>query len=151
MTADPLLDVEEQLGLLLRRARGAADRLARSVHPDLDPDAYPLLVLIEREPDVRASGLAQHIGIGKGTMSRQLGRLEEMGLIARRADPEDSRGQLIRLTDEGLRRVEAARTARRGYMRDALGTWSGDDLTALARQLGRLNDDLEGYKPLRQP
>ena len=139
---DPVARIESELGLLLRRARASAERLARQVHPDLEPSAYPLLVRIEREPDVRASELADHIGVGRGTMSRQLGRLEQLRLIERRADPDDSRGQLIRVTAEGARRVDAARTARRDYLGAALDRWSGDEQGQLADQLQRLNASL---------
>jgi DNA-binding MarR family transcriptional regulator len=139
---DPVARLESELGLLLRRARASADRLARQVHPDLEPSAYPLLSRIEREPDVRASELAEHIGVGRGTMSRQLGRIEQLGLIERRPDPDDSRGQLIRVTPEGARRVEAARVARRRYLEQALGAWSPQERALLADQLHRHNDAL---------
>lgn len=139
---DPVARIETELGLLLRRARAAAERLAREVHPDLEPSAYPLLAWIEREPDVLASELAEHIGVGRGTMSRQLSRLEQLRLIERRPDPEDSRGQLIRVTEEGARRVNHARRARRTYLATALGAWSDEESDLLADQLHRLNDAL---------
>lgn len=148
---DPVARLESELGLLLRRARASAERLARQVHPDLEPSAYPLLARIEREPDVRASELAEHIGIGRGTMSRQLGRLVQLGLIERRPDPDDSRGQLIRVTAEGARRVDAARVARRGYLEAALGAWSGEDRAQLAEQLHRLNEALSAPLPRSTP
>lgn len=139
---DPLARIESELGLLLRRARASAERLAREVHPDLEPSAYPLLVRIEREPDQRASELAEHIGIGRGTMSRQLGKMEQLGLIERRPDPEDSRGQLIRVTELGARRVDVARQARRDLLGAALSGWDRAERELLADQLGRLNVDL---------
>lgn len=148
---DPVARIESELGLLLRRARASAERMARVVHPDLDPSAYPLLVQIERDPDVRASELADHIGVGRGTMSRQLARLEQLRLIERRPDPEDSRGQLIRVTGEGARRVDAAREARRGYLERALGGWAEDERGLLADQLHRLNDALTATPPRTQP
>jgi DNA-binding MarR family transcriptional regulator len=148
---DPVARIESELGLLLRRARAAAERMARVVHPDLEPSAYPLLVHIERDPDVRASELAEHIGVGRGTMSRQLGRLEQLRLIERRPDPEDSRGQLIRVTDEGARRVDAAREARRAYLGRALGEWAEDERGLLADQLHRLNEALTAVPPRTQP
>ncbi|HEY0188184.1 MAG TPA: MarR family transcriptional regulator [Cellulomonas sp.] len=139
---DPLARIESELGLLLRRARASAERLAREVHPDLEPSAYPLLVRIEREPDVRASELADLIGVGRGTMSRQLGRLERLGLIERRPDPDDSRGQLIRVTTLGAQRVGVARQARRGLLGQALSGWDEADRLLLADQLARLNLEL---------
>jgi DNA-binding MarR family transcriptional regulator len=147
---DAVARIESELGLLLRRARASAERLARVVHPDLDPSAYPLLTHIERDPDVRASELADHIGVGRGTMSRQLGRLEQLGLIERRPDPDDSRGQLIRVTAEGARRVDAARQARRSYLGRALGGWADDEQGQLADQLHRLNDALAATPPRPQ-
>lgn len=148
---DPVVRLEAELGLLMRRARASAERLARQVHPDLEPSAYPLLARIEREPDVRASELAEHIGVGRGTMSRQLGRIEQLGLIERRPDPDDSRGQLIRVTPEGARRVDAARVARRAYLESALGAWSGEERAQLAEQLHRLNEALTVTPPRGAP
>jgi DNA-binding MarR family transcriptional regulator len=142
--ADGALEhVERELGLFLRRARASSARLAARVHPDLEPAAYPLLAHIAQHPDVRAREIATHIGVGKGTMSRQLARLEELALVERRPDPEDSRGQLIRLTAEGTRRVDGARVARRRFLGSALGAWSDDEIAHLAEQLARLNADLD--------
>lgn len=144
--ADALQHVEHELGLFLRRARASSARLAARVHPDLEPAAYPLLAHIERTPDVRARELAAHIGVGKGTMSRQLARLEELALVERRPDPEDSRGQLIRLTEEGRRRFEGARVARREFLGAALGAWTDDEIVHLGHQLARLNADLDAVR-----
>ena len=75
-------------------------------------------------------------------MSRQLARLGTLGLVSRRPDPDDYRGQLLELTDEGRRRFETAQQARRAFLRHALSGWSETDIEALAAQLGRLNADL---------
>jgi DNA-binding MarR family transcriptional regulator len=139
---DPFRAVESELALLLRRSHAMSRQLARHVHPDLEPSASPLLARIARTPDVRASELAAFFGVGRGTMSRQLARLEELGLIERRADPDDSRGQLLRLTELGTRQSEDVRAAGRAFLRRALGSWSDEDAALLAGQLARLNLDL---------
>ncbi len=69
-------------------------------------------------------------------------RLDELGLIERRADPDDSRGQLIRLTELGARRSEDVRAAGRAFLRRALRSWSDEDAALLAAQLARLDLDL---------
>ena len=139
---DPFRAVESELAVLLRRSHAMSRQLARRVHPDLEPSASPFLARIAQTPDVRASELAAYFGVGRGTMSRQLARLDELGLIERRADPDDSRGQLIRLTAEGTRQSEDVRAAGRAFLRRALRSWSDDDAARLAGYLARLNLDL---------
>jgi DNA-binding MarR family transcriptional regulator len=140
---DPNARVERELGLFLRRAHASSSAVAARVHPDLDAGAYPLLVRIDHSPGVRSSELAQHVGVGRATISRQVRRLEELGLIRRRPDPEDSRGQLLELTAEGARRLAEAQEARRAWLRAALGTWTDDDVASLATHLERLNAALD--------
>lgn len=143
--AGALPDLERELGLLLRRARASAGAVATDVHPDLEPAAYPLLLRVLQLPGIRAADLAAHVGVGRATISRQLRRLEELGLLTRRPDPHDSRGQLLELTPEGDRRVAAAAHARRQWLRDALADWSADDVAGLATALGRLNEAIAAH------
>jgi DNA-binding MarR family transcriptional regulator len=140
--------LEQELALLLRRAHASSMSIARDVHPDLEPAAYSLLALIVATPGVRASDLATTIGVGRGTMSRQLARLGELGLVSRRPDPDDYRGQLLELTEEGHHRYDNAQQARRLFLRHALADWGATDIDALASQLGRLNAALAAA---RQP
>ena len=139
---DSLVTLERELGLLLRRAQASSAALARRVHPDIEPAAYTLLQLIASRPGLRASDLAAAIGVGRGTMSRQLARLGSLGLISRRPDPDDYRGQLLDLTDDGRSRLDEAVSARREFLRAALDGWSAHDVEDLAAQLGRLNADV---------
>lgn len=135
--------VERELGLLLRRAHASSSAVAARVHPDLDAGAYPLLVRIDRTPGVRSSELAEHVGVGRATISRQVRRLEQLGLVSRRPDPQDSRGQLLELTAEGARRLADAQDARRVWLRSALSSWTEDDVAGLATALERLNTTLD--------
>ncbi|MFS0703591.1 MarR family winged helix-turn-helix transcriptional regulator [Cellulomonas sp. 179-A 9B4 NHS] len=142
MSDDPLLRLERELGLFLRRARAAGASVSRDVHPDLDPSAYSLLSAVAADSGTRASDLADRLGVGRGTMSRQLARLERLGLVTREADPHDSRSHPLTLTAEGERRLHAARTARREWFRSALDSWGPQELDDLAEQLARLNTAL---------
>ncbi|WP_407343121.1 MarR family winged helix-turn-helix transcriptional regulator [Pengzhenrongella phosphoraccumulans] len=142
--ADPYPSVERELGLLMRRARASAAAVSARVHPDLDAGAYPLLVHIARVPGVRGCDLATHVGVGRATISRQLHRLVELGLITRKPDPHDARGQQLELTPEGTRLVADAGDARRSWLHAALNDWTADDVATLAWSLGRLNEALDG-------
>ena len=142
MVDEQFRQLEREMGLLLRRAQASSAAISRHVHPELEPAAYALLSMIAATPGVRASDLAANIGVGRGTMSRQLARLGELGLVSRRPDPDDYRGQLLDLTDVGRERFETAQNARRAFFRQALGGWSDDDIGSFATQVARLNTDL---------
>jgi len=144
---DPFPLVERELGLLLRRARASSVALSASVHPDLDAAAYPLLALVARCPGARSTDLAAHVGVGRATISRQVHRLEELGLLTRRPDPTDARGQVLALTDAGIRTVTQAQDARRRWLRGALDSWSTDDVASLAATLSHLNETLGSAAP----
>jgi DNA-binding MarR family transcriptional regulator len=46
--------------------------------------------------------------VTSGTMTNRVDRLTAKGLVARKPHPDDRRGVLVRLTDEGRRSVDAA-------------------------------------------
>jgi DNA-binding MarR family transcriptional regulator len=131
--------VEHEIAVLFRRARARSADLARDVHPELDADAYGLLVRIEQVGPARLTDLADFFGIGKGTMSRQLRQLERLGLVSRTPDPVDGRAHQLDLTDEGRRRYKRARAARLRRLGRMLEPWDRTDVTRLAELLHRLN------------
>ena len=131
--------LERELGVFMRRARAAADRLSRAVHPELDSAAYGLLIYLRDHGLVRPSDLAGYVGVGKATISRQLRVLEDLGLIERRADPADGRAHLLALTGEGRRRLDAVSSARQEHFHARLSNWPEEDVHTLATLLARLN------------
>jgi DNA-binding MarR family transcriptional regulator len=131
--------LERELGVFWRRARAASDRLSRAVHPDLDSAAYGLLARVRDHGLVRPSDLAEYVGVGKATISRQLKVVEDLGLIERRPDPADGRAHLLALTDEGRRRLDDVRSARREHFHARLSNWPEEDVRTLATLLARLN------------
>ncbi|MFF7334168.1 MarR family winged helix-turn-helix transcriptional regulator [Streptomyces sp. NPDC090306] len=137
------LSLERELTLFLRRARASQGEMAREVHPDLESAAYGLLVRLDECGGVRATDLAAYVGVGRATMSRQLRALEDLGLVAREPDPADGRAWLVRLTDEGRRRVGSVRDARRARYVSMLSHWDRPEVAELARLLGQLNQGME--------
>jgi DNA-binding MarR family transcriptional regulator len=136
--------LERELCVLLRRARAISADMGRDVHPDLDPEAYGLLVGIHDYGRARASDLAGHFGLGKATISRQLKVLAELGLIEREPDPVDGRAHVLVLTAKGRQRLEHARAARRDWWHALLATWPVDDVSGMAGMLARFNQLIAG-------
>jgi DNA-binding MarR family transcriptional regulator len=132
-------DMEEQLSFLWRRARANGNKVARQVHPDMEPGAYGLLAALQRRGSLRLTDLAAEIGVGKPSVSRQVTLLEKLGIVRKEADPQDGRAQTITLTEEGARQLSAAQSARRDVFHELLADWPVDDLARLASLLTRLN------------
>jgi DNA-binding MarR family transcriptional regulator len=55
--------------------------------------------------------LLQQTLVSSGAMTNRIDRLEDAGLVARRPDPHDRRGVLVRLSASGRRRVDACLAA----------------------------------------
>ena len=138
--------IEQELSALFRRSRSASLRLARRVPPEMDAAGYALISQIEMgtgsSAGVRASDVAQVLGLDKSTVSRGITQLENLGLIERVGDPDDGRARLLRLTTTGAERFEAMRTQRQTEFRAILDRWNPTDLADLGRLLSRLNSDL---------
>ena len=131
--------LEREIALLLRRARVISERLAGELHPDLDGSAYGLLALLQDLGPLRAGDLVVRLGQDKSTVSRQVTRLVELGLVDRTADPVDGRAQVLAPSSEGSARLARIRAARRARWEADLSDWPTDDVATLAELLARLN------------
>nr|BEK68126.1 MarR family transcriptional regulator [Kitasatospora purpeofusca] len=136
----PLLAVQREVGVLFRRGRARVAELSRRVHPQLEGMAYSLLGHVEQAGPVRVTDVGVHFAVGKATISRQIRALEELGLLAREADPLDRRSALVSLTEDGRRRFLAAREARMDRVRELMAGWSEEDVVRFAELLHRFND-----------
>lgn len=132
--------VERELSVLFGRARSIALSLASQVHPGLDSASYALLLNLMNSSPVRAAEVADRASLDKSTVSRQLARLEELGLVERVADPSDGRARLVQLTEVGRRRLDAVRQERLVKLRARLDTWPIEDLREFSRLLSRWNE-----------
>lgn len=136
--------IEQQLSLFWRRARAVSHTISRSLHPEIEPGAYGLLMILLREGPLRVTELAAHIGIGKPSVSRQVALLEQLGLVVKEDDPDDRRAQRVTLSPAGVAEVEELRQRRLSFFRDALGSWDLADLSSLASYFSRVNEALAG-------
>ncbi|MFG3050593.1 MarR family winged helix-turn-helix transcriptional regulator [Kitasatospora sp. NPDC048239] len=137
---EPLMAVEREVALLFRRGRARVAEMSRRVHPRLEGMAYSLLAYIEQAGPVRVTDVGVHFAVGKATVSRQIRALEELGLVAREADPQDRRAALVSLTADGRRRFLEARGARMARVREVMGGWPEEDVVRFAELLHRFND-----------
>jgi DNA-binding MarR family transcriptional regulator len=94
--------------------------------------------------------LSEEALISTAGMTNRLDRLEQAGLIRRLPDPDDRRGVLVVLTNDGLELVDAAVDAHRGLSRRLLAGLEGterEELDALLKKLLQPLDSGEAPAP----
>ncbi|MCW5730641.1 MAG: MarR family transcriptional regulator [Alphaproteobacteria bacterium] len=95
-------DPNQSLGFLMnevaRLMRLNFNRRAQSL--GLSLAQWRALAYLSRQQGIRQVTLAERLEIQPITLARQIDRLEEAGLVARRPDPEDRRAFRLFLTDQ---------------------------------------------------
>lgn len=112
------------------RLRGVVMRLSRQLnasatHQGLTPSQASALGLINHRGPLKLSDLAAIEGLNPSMVSRIVGRLDELGLISRRQDPQDLRAAVVGITEQGRQASARIRSER------------GKVLSACFEQLGR--------------
>lgn len=128
---------------MIRRFRRATATRAHMIHPDLPAASYSMLTAIRDSGPHRSSELAEMFAIDKGAVSRQIGHLEKLGLIARVQDPADGRAQRVTLTAAGAEQLARVDRARREWYDARLSDWTAEDIAALADRLRLYNTTLD--------
>ncbi|MEW9554295.1 MarR family winged helix-turn-helix transcriptional regulator [Nonomuraea sp. NPDC050783] len=83
----------------------------------------------------RMTELAEEHGVQLPTMTVQINRLEDAGLVARGTDPADARVRTVELTGEGRVRLRAVREARIARLTEELAALTDEERAALAAAL----------------
>jgi DNA-binding MarR family transcriptional regulator len=117
------------------------DVLLREAGVSLDRALFPLLIRLAMSGPLSVAALADQVGRDHTTISRQLAKLERLGLIARQ-DGADRRVRTASPTAKGDEIVAAITEARRRLLSRALADWSDADLAALATLNRRFVDAL---------
>jgi DNA-binding MarR family transcriptional regulator len=116
--------------------------LLREAGVSLDRALFPLLVVIQRRGPIAVGDLADRVGRDYTTVSRQVGKLEALGLVVRRARETDRRVTEAVVSEKGQAMSDALDAARERLAGVALAGWSEDDLESLAQLMRRFADSL---------
>ncbi len=138
--ADPLKVLHEsllQIVSVLNRPQGDNVILNRA-GVSLDTALFPLLVRVSMQPNLTVGALADQVGRDYSTVSRQVGRLQALGLIRAELSEIDRRQRLLSVTATGKNTVKKIDRARKSVMNETLDGWSQAEITELARLTSRL-------------
>ncbi len=90
---------------------------------------------------VSGSEVAAHLHVTTAFITSEVGKLERMGWIAKRSNPKDGRGVLLRLTRLGEAKVRAIGPERRRVNDRLFQRLSGRDFRALSKTFAGLIED----------
>ena len=105
-----------------------------------------LLSTIEDRGEARISDLAALDNCSQPTMTTQVLRLEDAGLVTRTVDPDDARAVLIRITDAGVRMLAQVRADRAAVIDPVLAELDPADREVLSAAVDVIRRMLENAK-----
>jgi DNA-binding MarR family transcriptional regulator len=110
-----------------------------------------LLSTIEAHGEARICDLAAVDHCSQPTMTTQVRRLEEAGLVARTVDPCDARAVRIRITPEGVRSINRVRADRAAVIEPQLARLAAADRQTLVDAVAVLRRLLDDSAPAPRP
>src|ERR1700679_115012 len=127
------LEGAQGLGADLLAVVARLNRLAtQRIQMPLPAAQVLLLATIAAHGEARIGDLAAVDHCSQPTMTTQVRRLEDAGLIARTVAPGDARAVRIRITDEGMRTLNAVRADRAAAIQPTLALLEPADRRVLA-------------------
>jgi DNA-binding MarR family transcriptional regulator len=122
-------------------ARRLRHRTKVALEPwELSPSLARALSVLARDGDLRLSALADRLRIVPRSATEVVDDLERLGLVARRADPDDRRAVLVALTTSGEQTSRAIQEAREAEGERFFAALDASDRADLARVLRKLSE-----------
>lgn len=114
----------------------------------LDRALFPLLVGIERFGPIGVVEMADRVGRDYTTVSRQVAKLESLGLVRRRGSAADRRVREANITPQGKAMTDLVDAARERIGRAIFKTWEVQDIDELVRLMRRFADAVQNEPPV---
>jgi DNA-binding MarR family transcriptional regulator len=124
------------------------EALIKAAGIPLDRALFPLLVGIERFGPIGVVEMADRVGRDYTTVSRQVAKLEELGLVKRQPSAADRRVREAAITPKGKAMTDLVDAARERIGRAIFEAWDAREIDELVRLMRKFADALT-EEPLR--
>ena len=138
----PVVDEAWASDLFASLATAVISLKRRSGDPETASRVF-MLTHVARLAPVRATDVAEQVGLDLSTVSRHLKALEDAGYVRRSPDPDDRRAALLEVSATGRDLLESTTRTRTALLDHATQDWPREDLADLTRLLNRLARELE--------
>lgn len=123
------------------------EEMIRQAGIRLDRALFPLLIGVAKIGPVGVGELADRVGRDYTTVSRQIAKLDSLGLVERAASEKDARVRVASITTKGKSMTDAIDRAREVKARALFESWSAEDFDNLVGLMQRLASAIETTEP----
>jgi len=134
-------DVLDQLQALMFAFRKEMRRALHEAGHAFNGMEAKVFLRIAEHPGCASSDLVRESGRDKAQITRLIQQLEQAGLVAREADPQDRRVQRLHVTDAGRQLHQDLRERRRQIAHRMLGNLNREEQQQLASLLSRMRSN----------
>jgi DNA-binding MarR family transcriptional regulator len=120
------------------------EEMVREAGIALDRALFPLLVVIERRGPIGIVDLGDRVGRDYTTVSRQVAKLQSLGLVRRQAGAADRRVRQAAVSPKGKAMTDAVDAARERIGRAIFKEWNERDVGELVRLMRKFADAVNG-------
>jgi DNA-binding MarR family transcriptional regulator len=122
---------------MMRRAFDARARTIGVTRPQ-----WQVLTTLRRHEGINQGGLAEQLDVEPITVCRMVDRLQDAGLVERRADAADRRSWRLHLTPRALDLLDQLRPLAEAMIEEALDGIDAHDRQTLVRLLTQVRENL---------
>lgn len=119
------------------------EAMVRAAGIPLDRALFPLLVGVERFGPIGVVDLADRAGRDYTTVSRQVAKLDALGLVTRQAGAKDARVREAVVTPKGKAMTDAVDAARERLGQAIFADWEPHEVSELVRLMSRFAQALD--------
>jgi DNA-binding MarR family transcriptional regulator len=123
------------------------EALIREAGIALDRALFPLLIGIDRFGPIGVVELADLMGRDYTTVSRQVAKLESLGLVEREGSSTDRRVRKAVITPKGKKMTDLVDVARERMSQSIWKTWESRDIDTFTRLIRKYADALKDGPP----
>jgi DNA-binding MarR family transcriptional regulator len=131
------------LGYVLMRASRDVGKRFKShfEHLDLTSRQYAILVLVDANPEITASGLVEPLGLGQNNLTAIIDGLIERGILEKQLHSGDRRSRVLSITASGKDLLQRGHEAEARLASDHANRLGQNSLAQLISLLSNYADD----------
>ena len=104
-----------------------------------------IVLNIDMHEGTPSTQLGPNMGMESTSLSRSLNKLEDIGVIERRPDPEDKRKSIIHLTESGLKSREIAKNVVLEFNNNVFSKCESSEINTFFNVLKKINKVIDEY------